>query len=146
VTRRTAFLFVLLACGCEGRQGVYVVSEGGPPPEAAPESGGGGATDAGTDAPAEAEAGLGTACIDSCNTALSIGCAQDEMNACLAGCSDYVAQFPLCMSQINAENACAAAQPENHWFCDVDGFATLHASYCAAEHSATQGCLSKNYP
>ena len=140
MTRRTAFLFVLLAGGCGGRQGVYVVSEGG---------GGGAAdasTDASTDAPAEAEAGPGIACIDWCNTALSNGCAQDEMNDCLAGCSDYVTQFPLCTSRINAENACAAAQPKTHWFCNVDGFATLHANYCAAEHSATLACLSTNYP
>lgn len=144
--RRVVLLVLALGCGCGGRHGTYVVSEGGAPAEAGPGNGSGGASDAGADAQPDGEAGANTACIDWCNTALSVGCAQDEMNDCLLGCDDFIAQFPLCASQINAVNACAAAEPTHHWFCDTDGFAALRASYCATENTAMQDCLSSNYP
>ncbi len=141
MARRVVFVLVLLACGCGGRKGVYVVSEGGAPPEAGPDAGAGGAPEAGSDAADAGDGGQTPACIDACATALSVGCQNDDMNDCLYACSDTRAQFPACASAFDAFNACAAAQPPGHYYCDMDGFATLDAGYCATEKSAFAACL-----
>lgn len=139
-------LFVVLAvlAGCSGRSGVEVVGDGGPVADSGSETGSAGATDGGLDAPAEG-APATPACIDSCTTALSIGCPSDEMNECLLGCGDVRTQFPACAAEFDAENACAAAEPESSWFCDADGFATLDKSFCTAEIAAFETCLHDNY-
>lgn len=142
MARRAAWLLVVLACGCSGRKGTYVVAPDGAPPEAGPEGGSGGATDASTDASTDGgEGGVTPACIGACATALSVGCASDEMNQCLLACGDTRDQFPACASEYDAFNTCAAAEPASHYYCDTDGFATLDASYCAAEKSAFQSCV-----
>lgn len=146
MARHALFWCVLLVCGCGGRRGTYVVAGGGAPGDAAAEGGSGGSVDAGSDTSTEAEAGTDTSCIDFCATALSMGCANDVMNDCLATCDGLGKQFPDCASSFEAENSCAATQPKSSWYCDQDGFAALDQSYCQSETSAYNACLHAHYP
>lgn len=125
---------VLFLAACSGRSGVEVVagpdastSDAGPV-----EAGDAGALDA------EAEAGPDVGCVDACNAAQSVGCANDDLSDCVLACDDLATACPACLAEMAAFNACSAAAPANAWSCDSDGFAKLSA--CTAELAARETC------
>lgn len=134
---------------CGGRRGAYVVGaaglggDGGGFGDAAANGEASAARDAAAsdgDAASNDAAAASVHCLEACDAAQSVGCANDNMQDCLNGCIDLAEQFPMCATLWNAYNECAAAAAKSAWYCDSDGFAKLSGA-CTSEDNAAQACF-----